>query len=158
LHIAADMDPLSATSCVITILQLSSDVVKYITGVAGATKERTRLREEIIACQTILFRLQDHYDDADGGTKWGENIKALGGPDAPLYRLGAALDAAKTKLEAKSGLKKTLSVLKWPFDEKEVDKLISTIQRENSLLRLALTIDHKYRYSFKYVNIITDMK
>ncbi|RYP52862.1 hypothetical protein DL768_002111 [Monosporascus sp. mg162] len=133
------MDPLSTTASIIAILQLSSDVVKYIIGATGATKDRRRLREEILACESILLQLQDHADDADEGTKWWEKIKALEGPDTPLYRLGIALQAVMAKLEPKKGLDKALSALKWPFDEKEVEKLISAMQREKSLLQLAMT-------------------
>ncbi|RYP13523.1 hypothetical protein DL765_006845 [Monosporascus sp. GIB2] len=135
------MDPLSTTASVIAVLQLSSDVFKYIIGATGAAKDRKRLREEIVACETVLLQLQDHADDADGSAKWWEKVKALEGPDTPLYRLGRALEAVKAKLEPKKGLDKTLSALKWPFDEKEVEMLISTIQREKSLLQLALTCD-----------------
>ncbi|RYP11922.1 hypothetical protein DL767_011214 [Monosporascus sp. MG133] len=133
------MDPLSTTASIIAILQLSSDVVKYIIGATGATKDRRRLREEILACESVLLQLQDHADDADEGTKWWEKIRALEGPDKPLYRLGIALEAVMAKLEPKKSLDKALSVLKWPFDEKEVEKLISAMQREKSLLQLAMT-------------------
>jgi len=138
------MDPLSATASIIAMLQLSSNVVKYILGATGATKERRRLREEILAYESILLQLQDHADDADGRLIWWEKIKALEGPDTPLYRLRVALEAVKMRLKRKKGLGKTLSALKWPFDEKEVEKLISVIQREKSLLQLALTKDCRY--------------
>ncbi|KAI3573689.1 hypothetical protein IWW34DRAFT_872697 [Fusarium oxysporum f. sp. albedinis] len=133
--------PWSAAEQRIAVLQHSSDVVKYVIGATGATKERRQLREEIIACESILLQLQDHADDADEGPKWWEKIKALMGPDTPLYRLGVALEAVKAKLEPKKGLDGVLSALKCPFDEKEVDKLISIMQREKSLLQLALTND-----------------
>ncbi|RYP67004.1 hypothetical protein DL771_007500 [Monosporascus sp. 5C6A] len=78
---------------------------------------------------------------AEGSTKWWEKLRTLEGPGTPLCRLGHALEAVKAKLETKKGLDKALSALKWPFEEKEVEMLISTIQREKSLLQLALTND-----------------
>ncbi|KAF2181001.1 hypothetical protein K469DRAFT_692519 [Zopfia rhizophila CBS 207.26] len=71
----------------------------------------------------------------------GETIKALEAPGAPLYWLGIALSVVIAKLKPKKGLKKALLALKWPFDEKEVGKIISTIEREKTLLALALTND-----------------
>ncbi|KAH8586052.1 ankyrin repeat protein, partial [Bisporella sp. PMI_857] len=135
------MDPFSTTASIIAVLQISSDVIKYTLGATVATKERRRLREEILACESILLQLQDHADNADGGSTWWEKIKALEGPDTPLCRLRVALEAIKAKVERKKGLDKAISVLKWPFDEKEVERLISVIQREKSLLQLALTND-----------------
>jgi len=133
------MDPLSTGTGIIAILQLSTEVVKYIIGVAGSTKDRRRLRSEIIACEAILMRLQDLSDDAREESKSWENMKAIEGKDSPLYRLGLILDATKTKLEPKQGLSKALAPLKWPFEEKEVEKLIAAVQREKALLQLAIT-------------------
>ncbi|KAK3391226.1 hypothetical protein B0H63DRAFT_411349, partial [Podospora didyma] len=136
------MDPLSVSASIIAVLQLSSDVFKYVIGAAGAAKERRRLRTEIIACESVLLQLQDVTDDADGGeTDWNEKMVSLRGPNTPLSRLTAALEAVKVKLEPKKRLDMALSALKWPFDEQEVNNLISVIEREKSILQLALTSD-----------------
>ncbi|KAF2965989.1 hypothetical protein GQX73_g7572 [Xylaria multiplex] len=133
------MDPLSMSASIIAVLQLSSDVVKYIIAATGAAKARRSLREEILSCEYVLLQIQDHFDEAGGGTVWLEKIKTLEGPGTPLYRVGIALGALKARLEPKLGWNKALSALKWPFDEVEVEKLVSAIQREKSLLQLALT-------------------
>jgi len=138
------MDALSTTASIISILQLSFDVLKYIIGATGATKERRRLRQEILACEYILLQLQDHADNTDGSTEWREKIEVLEDSNTPLYRLGVTLEAIKAKLEPKRGLDKALSALKWPFDQKEVERLISALQREKSLFQLALTNECRY--------------
>ena len=135
------MDPLSITASTIAIIQISSDIIGYINGATGATKERKRLRDEIRSCEFILRRLNDEASDAEEWSAWSATIKALEGPDAPLSRLQSALNAVKAKLEPKKGLKNAFVTLKWPFDEKEIEKLISAIEREKSLLDLALTND-----------------
>jgi hypothetical protein len=137
-------DPLGTTASIIAIIQLSSDVVKYINRVGGATKERKRLRDGVRACEFILQQLKDDADDTEEGKAWSETIKALEGADAPLGRLWVALNVVKVKLEPKTGLEKTLTSLKWPFNEKEVEKIISAIEREKTLLQLALTNDCRY--------------
>ena len=138
------MDGLSAASSIIAVIQLSTEVFKYIVTSVGATKERRRLREELQACESTLLQLQDSVDDADGDSRWWEKINALQGKETPLYRLSVALDAVKAKLEPTKGFKKATTAFKWPFDEKEVEALISTIQREKLLLQLALTNDCRY--------------
>lgn len=135
------MDPLSITASTIAIIQISSDIIGYINGATGATKERKRLREEIRSCEFILQRLNDEASDAEECSTWSATIKVLEGPDAPLGRLWSALTTIKAKLEPKKGLKNALPTLKWPFDEKEIGKIISAIEREKSLLDLALTND-----------------
>lgn len=135
------MDPLSISASIIAIIQISSDIVSYVNGATGATKERKRLRDEVRACQFILQRLNDEVSDAEEGNTWSETIKALEGPDAPLGRLRDALSIVKAKLEPKKGLKNAFLTLKWPFDEKEIEKIISAIEREKNLLNLALAND-----------------
>jgi Cdc6-like AAA superfamily ATPase len=132
------MDPLSTTASVIAVLQLSSKVVKYINSAAGASKERKRLREELRACESILQQLKDDADDSEEGKAWAETIKALESPGAPLGRLWVALCKVEAKLQPKEGIKKVLAELKWPFNEQEIKEIFATIEREKSLLELAL--------------------
>jgi len=135
------MDPLSATASIISVIQLSSDVVKIIGAATGATKERKRLREEVRACAYTLERLKDEVDDAEEGEAWSETIKALEAPEAPLGRLWTILGVIKTKTQPEEGIKKIWTSLKWPFEGKEVEKIMAAIEREKVLLGLALTND-----------------
>jgi hypothetical protein len=135
------MDPLSTTTSIITIIQLSSEVIKYLNGVTGAKIQRKRARDEVRSCEYILQRLKDKADDADEGNIWSETIKALEAPGTPLYRLGIVLSVVRAKLEPKKALKKALSALNWLFNKEEAEKVISTIEREKRLLTLALTND-----------------
>lgn len=131
-------DPLSTTASIIAVIQLSSEVAKYVSTARGATKERKALLREVRACEHILETLNDEADDSDEGKVWSETIKALESPDAPLGRLWVTLRAIGAKLQPKEGVKKALESLKWPFKEKEIDKIVSSIEREKSLLQLAL--------------------
>ncbi|KAF7917816.1 uncharacterized protein EAE97_011954 [Botrytis byssoidea] len=132
------MDPLSTTASIIAVIQLSSDIVSYISRAADATRERMRLRNEVLGCESILQQLKDEANNTEEGSKWTETIKTLEASDGPLGRLWAALSAVKIKLEPNNGLRKALLTLKWPFDQKEVEKIIVTIEHEKSLLGLAL--------------------
>jgi hypothetical protein len=105
-------DGLSLAASVIAVIQLSSEVVKYVSVAAGAMKERKHLREEVRACEQILQQLKDDADDMDEGNAWSGTIKALEASGAPLGRLAAALAAVKAKLEPKKGLGKTFARLK----------------------------------------------
>jgi hypothetical protein len=132
------MDPLSATASIIAIIQLTSEVAKYASAAAGATKDRKQLRDEVRACEHILQRLKDEADDSEEGRAWAETIKALEAPDAPLGRLRVALDVIRARLQPKEGVRKATASLIWPFDEKEIKKILEAIEREKSLLQLAL--------------------
>jgi len=129
------MDGLSAAASPVSFLQLLAEVIKYVSTATGATKDRKRLREEVRVCSNILQQLKDDVDDSEEGKAWSETVKVLEAADAPLGRLYAALQTVKTQLQTKNSHSRAL---KWPFQEKEVEKIISTIEREKSLLSLAL--------------------
>lgn len=133
------MDPLSMAASIIGVLQLTAEVVKYINSATGATKERKHLREEVRACESILQLLKDEADDSEEGKAWSETIQALESPGAPLGRLHIALGRVAAKLQPKERIKKVLADLKWPFNEQEIKEILTTIEREKSLLELAMT-------------------
>ncbi|KAL5623863.1 hypothetical protein FOBRF1_003113 [Fusarium oxysporum] len=137
------MDPLSTTASIIATIQLSSEVVKYVNAAAGATNQRKRLREEVRTCEYILQQLKDGADDSEEGKAWSRTIEALQGPKGPLGRLDVTLQTIQAKLLSKGGHKKVLETLKWPFTEREVEKILAAIEREKSLLWLALENDHR---------------
>jgi hypothetical protein len=64
------MDPLSTIASVIAVIQLSSEVVSYVSGAAGATNERIRLRNEVLGCESILQQLTDEVNNTEEGKKW----------------------------------------------------------------------------------------
>ncbi|KAL4872388.1 hypothetical protein BDV12DRAFT_210868 [Aspergillus spectabilis] len=102
------MEPLSTTASIIFIIQISSVVVRYISTAAGATKERMRLRNEILGCETIHQQFKDEAKTPGDNGRWSETIKAIEASDGPLARLGAALNAIKIRLKPWNGLQKVL--------------------------------------------------
>ncbi|KPM37848.1 hypothetical protein AK830_g8693 [Neonectria ditissima] len=132
------MEPLGATASVIAIAELLSKVAKYVNSAVGASKERKSLRLELRACQNILQELVDEADNSEEGRAWSETIKALEAPGAPLSQLRVALDTIEVKLKPKEGVSKVLARLEWPFNEKEIKGIHLSIEREKSLLELAL--------------------
>ncbi len=74
------MDPLSTTASIIAVLQLSSEVVKCISDAAGATKERIRLRNEVLGCESILQQLRDDTNNSEEGRRRSKPSRHLAHP------------------------------------------------------------------------------
>lgn len=89
-------------------------------------------------CESILQQLKDEADDSEEGKLWSKTIKALEAPGAPLGRIWVALHTIEAKLQSKEGMRKALGSLEWPFHEKGIKEIYTTIEREKSLLELAL--------------------
>ncbi|KAH4116474.1 hypothetical protein HBI81_022200 [Parastagonospora nodorum] len=123
---------METAASIIAVLQLSEKVIKYIRDVAGATEDRKRLREQVRACSNILLTLRDGVEDSEEGQAWAETVELLA---SPLARLQTALELAALKLQAKSSTKERL---RWPFKEKEVQKLVEAIESEKTVLILSL--------------------
>ena len=133
------MDGVSAAASIIAILELSSEVIKYVNSARGASRERKALREELRSCESILHQLKDNVDDSEEGKAWSKTLAALEAKDAPLDRLESALSHMNRILRLNKDTHTILTSLRWPFDEKELKEILSTIEREKSLLQLALT-------------------
>ncbi|XHF98005.1 hypothetical protein AWENTII_001577 [Aspergillus wentii] len=136
-------DPLSTTITVIALIKLSSEVIGFIKSLAGAKKDRTRLREEIRSCEFILQQIIDEIDDAERGTAWIAKKKALESPGGPLDQLWKILSIVGTRLTPQKGAKTAPMSRKWPFTAKEVERFINEIQRGKTLLNVALTSDQR---------------
>jgi hypothetical protein len=123
---------MDAAASIIAIVQLCEKVIKYVNSASGAKADRARLRDQVRACSTMLLQLKDESEDSEEGQAWLETIVAL---TDPLKRLHKALEMAAAKLLNRDSVKE---MLKWPFKEKEVQKLMVAIESEKSLLALAL--------------------
>ena len=143
------MDPLGTAASILAVIKVASTVAKYITSAAGATKARKKLRDEVRACQYVLQELLDESSDVDAGESWRETLNALDSPGSPLSRISVALHTIEAKLQpnrsrgenVKSSL--GLSRLTWPFSEKDIQQILVTVEREKSLLMLALENDSR---------------
>jgi hypothetical protein len=134
-------DPLGTTASLIAVLQVAAEVVKFINAAAGAPGERKRLREEIRSCMYAIERLQDESEDVEEGAVWAETLRTLGEPSGPLNQLSEAFSLLKKRLAPRSGLSQVVERLKWPLEESDVRKMCEVMERQKSLLNLALTND-----------------
>ncbi|KAL6705251.1 hypothetical protein ACN47E_007211 [Coniothyrium glycines] len=107
---------METTASIIAIVDLSAKIIKYINGVVGAKDDKQRLRNQI----------------RNESQAWAETLHVL---QPSLMRLREVLDLAAVQLLSKDTIQ---ARLKWPFKEKEIEKLIEAIDCEKSLILLAL--------------------
>ncbi|KAI4638130.1 hypothetical protein J4E93_010439 [Alternaria ventricosa] len=134
------MSGLGELASVIAVLQLSGKIVDYVGKVKDASEDRKRLRGEIRACKRILQELKDDAEDIDEGESLVDTINVLERLDGPLPRLQTILQQVEIRLRHDNTLRGSL---KWPFQEKDVQKLIQSIEREKILINLALSRDSR---------------
>lgn len=147
-------DPLSISASIVAVLQLTSVVAKYLKDVKGGAGYRLRLRDEIRGAVALLEMLKDRIEDEDdddegdrdggGGdmSAWRESVQQLAVPDGPLDQFKKSLERLVKKLVPAGTFQIMKKSLTWPFDKKDVDEILQSIERQKSLFSLALENDH----------------
>ena len=138
-------DPLSVTTSIITVLQLASSVAAYLRDVKDASKDCKKLVLEISCTRGILATLSDTISDVEDSDAWALTIKTLAEPDGPLTNLQTLLKQLEAKLSkcaSATGFKKSSRSLLWPFSSKKTEEAVRAVERQKSLLILALENNH----------------
>ncbi|KAH7378562.1 hypothetical protein BKA64DRAFT_648569 [Cadophora sp. MPI-SDFR-AT-0126] len=145
------MDGLSTAASVIAVIQIAGQVFlsrnlcrTYYLDVKEARKDIQRLRDEVTSLQDVLT---DVADLADAVNSAGPSILGLlNQPNGPVQLCQKDLAGLAAKLEPGHGKYKMKQfgyrALKWPFNSKEVEKLLTTIGRHKATFNLALTTDN----------------
>jgi hypothetical protein len=109
-------DPLSITANILTILQLSATVTKYLKDVKESSGDRRRVGDEIRSSVCLLEMLKDRMEDAEDGPSWCRSIATLNTLRGPLDQFKQALESLVSKLAPNHRFKK----MTWPFDKVEI--------------------------------------
>jgi hypothetical protein len=134
-------DPLSIAASIVAVLQLSKAVVGYIKDVNGGLEDRVRLRDSIWSTISLLEMLNARFEDA---IIEGENLPPQNKMDVrvPLKELQRSLEVLVLKLAPASRLKKAVQKFAWPFDKKEINEVLISIESQKSFFGLVLQNDH----------------
>ena len=136
------MDPLSVSASIVTLIQVSSTIVGYLSDVRDAPSQLQQLRQEVSSTLPILTALHDQVNSDLQGESSPASLRALTVPDGTFDQLLAALNRVASKLAAIQGWRKLGKAFTWPFGKKEIAELLSTIERQKIILSLARQDDH----------------
>ena len=129
-------DPLSIIGGIAAIVQISATVVSLIKSAKDASSDRQKVLAEINATTALCQTLND-YVEINGTESWAETIKTLNQTEnGPLSQFKQCLDYLHKKLNSRGAL------LKWPFNKQSVQEILLTIERQKSLIKVALTNDN----------------
>lgn len=139
-------DPLSIIGAISSIVQLSQLVVGYIKAAKGAESDRQSLLAQVNATATLCQTLMDSAEiDAK---PWMKTLQSISEEDVgPLISFRRTLEYLKTKLapanrQAKDPVQSFKSSLKWPFETNSLREVLADIEKQKSLLALALANDN----------------
>ena len=131
------MEPLGATASIVSLLQLAGAVIKYLSILKDASDDIKTLVLELCTIRGLLSTLKDLITE--------ESIlhESLGRPDGLFSQIESSLQALALKVEPTSTTTahKLVQKLRWPLRKEEVKDVLSSIERQKTLLSLALQND-----------------
>ena len=138
------MEALGVAASVLTVIELSAKVVslcvQYSLAVKGAKKEITRLETEVKDLGKVVGDVQHLIGGPDGAELSASQklLKAVHDCFMQLKALEKTLDPGKTrKAISHFGVR----ALRWPFESREIEKVIGELERCKETFSLALQVD-----------------
>jgi hypothetical protein len=138
------MEGLGAAANVIAVVDLCAKVAsfcyQYSLAVKHAKNDITRLQGELKSLRDVLGEVQQLLDGPDSAKLSASQklLEALKDGFSQLKTLDERLNPGKAR-KAMSRL--GVRALKWPFESKEVDKVINGLEKCKQTVSLALQVD-----------------
>ena len=136
------MDGLSVAASIIAVLQLTSEVIKYLNDVKDAPKECQQCATEVSHLQRLLINLLYHLNQEKSGDTWYTAVRTLNVEKGPLDQYKQALEQLRSRVEIQDGIQKVKRRLLWKFSKEEVASILARMERLKSLVSITLEMDH----------------
>ena len=136
------MDGLSVAASIIAVLQLTGAVIGYLNDVKDAPKECQQCTIEASNIQNLLINLRYRLEQGQAGDPWFTAVRALNIENGPLDQYKQALEQLRSRVEIQDGVQKIKRRLLWKFSKEEVASILARMERLNSLVNIALEMDH----------------
>jgi Fungal N-terminal domain of STAND proteins len=139
------MEGLGVAASVIAVIELSAKItsvcVQYSRGVKHAAEDIDRLQDEVKSLQDVLQNVKQLLDGPNGARLSASPrlSKEIDGCVSELTTLDQILNPSKSR---KAMSRVGFRALKWPFESKAVNEIISRLERCKQLVSLALQVDH----------------
>jgi len=157
------MDPISAVGLLGAIESLAEGafkIVSFINTIKEGGKQRLRLFTELNSLWMVLKLLESHFDSEDEelSEPWLKTIAILDEDNGVFDQIQVTFNNIMSRLQPKTGHRKVLQTLRWPFDESEVEALTAQLERLKSSLNLALNstnaaVTREIQIDTKYIKI-----
>ena len=138
------MEAVGFVAAVVQLIGVTSKVVNYFNDVKDAPKDRAKLAREAAGLLALFTDLRYRAEETDATDPWFTGLRALGGEGGLLMEFQRAMEDIADKLApaATTSVASLKRVLRWTLDKKEIDVILSRIERLKTLVGLALQKDH----------------
>ena len=136
------MEVAGFVAAVVQLIDVTSNLIIYFNDVKDAPKDRAKLAREASGLLALLTDLRYRVEDTSSTDPWFPGLRSLGGEGGPLMEFKSALEHIADKLAPASNVVNVMRVFRWTLEKKEIDTILSKIERLKTLIGLALQKDH----------------
>ena len=131
------MEPLGATASIVSLLQLAGAVIKCLSILKDASNDIKALVLELCTVRGLLSTIKDLV------TEDSMLHESLSGHNGLFSQIESSLQSLALKVEPASTTTghSFVQKLRWPLRKEEVKDALSSIERQKTLLSLALQND-----------------
>ncbi len=140
-------DHLTVTARLATVLGMVKQVLQCLDDNKDASKDRKSVRLEITSLCSVLLYFDQLLQPRNSPVESDLAITSLDIACGPLDQLKHALDSLAVKLAPTSGLGRLEEMIAWPLEKTKFKKIMDTIERQKSLVVLALQKEQHSLYS-----------
>ncbi|KIX07784.1 uncharacterized protein Z518_02438 [Rhinocladiella mackenziei CBS 650.93] len=136
---------LGVVTSIATLVQLTGTLSQlcygYIKSAAGASKAAERIVTEVSALDGVLRALELLSQNTQAPQL--PALELLAGQNGLFERCGKVLKELERRLNSAPGRRQKIGkAIAWPLEEKEINSLLTTVERHKAIFLLALTGDH----------------
>ena len=136
------MEVVAFVATVVQLIDVTSKFIIYFNDVKDAPKDRAKLAREASGLLALLTDLRYRVEDTTSTDLWFAGLRSLGGQRGPLMEFKCALEHIADKLAPASNAVNVMRVFRWTLEKKEIDAILSKIERLKTLIGLALQKDN----------------
>jgi hypothetical protein len=136
------MDGLSVAASIIAVVQITGQVITYLSDVKDAPRECESCMIELYNSNILLLQLKARASESISQGPWYAKVQALNVKDGPLDQYKRSLEDLLHKVEAPRKLRKLMNALLWSWIKEEVASLLVKMERLKTLVNIALEMDH----------------
>lgn len=137
------MDPISAVGLLASIEGLiggAFKTVSFLKTMKDGGKDRSRILSELIALRTVLADLMEHLNsDVEHHDPWLKTVAILDEDDGVFDQLAVIFEKLDNRLKPKTGHRKMLQTIRWPFDKTEIEVLVDQLERLKGSIHISIT-------------------
>lgn len=131
------MAELGVAASIIAIIQITQTTLKFLRDARDARQEPRHLVAEVSSLRGVLETLNDQARDLDHDDSWPSTLKLL---EDPLKKIKDILTKLNHGLQS-AGFRRLGRAVAWPFQKEEYKNIISGIERQKTIILLALQND-----------------